>query len=166
MFYLIASLRGSLFMQPLHSRAVLEIRQMTPADVPAVSELVRSTLELDYSMDTYLGMFSFWPAGALVGRAYGEIIAFLGAIIPAEGESRILLFAVDSKVRGQGYGSRLLKYFVNSCSGSGIKVINLEVRKSNEVAIYFYRKQGFQVVEEMENYYANGENGYRMELWL
>lgn len=166
MFYLIAALRGSLFMQPLHLRAVLEIRQMTPADVPAVSELVRSTLELDYSMDTYLGMFSFWPAGALVGRGHGETIAFLGAIIPAEGEARILLFAVESKVRGQGYGSRLLKYFVTSCSKSGIRVINLEVRKSNEVAMYFYRKQGFQVVEEMKNYYADGENGYRMALWL
>ncbi len=156
----------SLFMHPLHSGTVLEVRQMTPADVPAVSELVRSSLELDYSMDTYLGMFSFWPSGALVGCIGRRVVAFLGSIIPAEGEARILLFTVNSELRGQGYGSRLLKYFVTSCFMDGIRVITLEVRESNEIAIYFYKKQGFQLVEQMENYYADGECGYRMALWL
>ena len=145
---------------------MLEIRQMTPADVPAVSELIRSSLELDYSMDTYLGMFSFWPAGALVALVENEVAAFLGAIIPSKQEARILIFAVDSRLRGQGYGSRLLKNFLLSCSMEGIKVVTLEVRESNKIAIYFYKKSGFQVVEQMGNYYSNGESGYRMALWL
>jgi len=153
-------------MHPLHSGIVLEIRQMTPADVPAVSELIRSSLELDYSMDTYLGMFSFWPSGALVAIMEGEIIAFLGAIIPASQEARILIFAVNSAFRGKGYGSRILNHFLRSCSMEGTKVITLEVKESNVVAIYFYKKNGFQVVEQMENYYSNGETGYKMAIWL
>lgn len=145
---------------------MLRIRQMTPADIPAVSDLVRSTLDLDYSLDTYLGIFSFWPAGALVGCMDRRIVAFLGSIIPAEGEARILLLTISPELRRQGHGSRLLNQFIELCLMTGMKVISLEVRKSNEIAIYFYRKHGFQMVEEMKNYYADGESGYRMALWL
>ena len=145
---------------------MLRIRQMTPADIPAVSDLVCSTLELDYSLDTYLGIFSFWPAGALVGCMGRRIVAFLGSIIAAEGEVRILLLTISPELRRQGHGSMLLNRFIKLCLMEGMKVITLEVRKSNKIAIYFYRKHGFQMVEEMKNYYADGESGYRMALWL
>ncbi len=145
---------------------MVDIRQMSPADVPAVSELIRSSLKLDYSMDTYLGMFSFWLAGALVAVQNGEVVGFLGAVIAEEKEARILIFAVDSRVRGQGIGSLLLKRFLARCSMEGVRLVTLEVRVSNSIAIHFYKKSGFQVVERLNNYYSNGEAGYRMAIWI
>ena len=153
-------------MGPLHCSLVDSIRQMLPADVPAVSELIRSTLELDYSMDTYLAMFSFWPAGAIVAERAGEVVGFLGAVIQAEGEARILVFAVHPHHRGQGIGSSLLREFLIRCSGNGVRIVTLEVRESNRAAIRFYEKNGFQPVEFIEKCYSDGEGGYRMVLWL
>ena len=62
---------------------------------------------------------------------------------------------VLEEYRKKGIGTELLKYFNNNQN------ISLEVRKSNIVAIEFYKKNGFRVVAKREKYY-NGEDALLM----
>ena len=64
---------------------------------------------------------------------------------------------VNDEYKKLGIGSKLLKYIEKS----GIKNITLEVRESNEVAINFYKKNGYEIVATRKNYYKD-ENGYLM----
>lgn len=64
---------------------------------------------------------------------------------------------VDEEYKRLGIGSKLLKYIENS----GIKNITLEVRENNDVAINFYKKNGYEIVATRKNYYKD-ENGYLM----
>lgn len=62
---------------------------------------------------------------------------------------------VLEEYRKKGIGTELLKYFNNNQN------ISLEVRKSNIVAIEFYKKNGFRVVAKREKYY-NDEDALLM----
>ena len=64
---------------------------------------------------------------------------------------------VNDEYKKLGIGSKLLKYIEKD----DIKNITLEVRESNEVAINFYKKNGYEIVATRKNYYKD-ENGYLM----
>lgn len=64
---------------------------------------------------------------------------------------------VDDNYKRQGIGSRLIK----ELEKNNINNITLEVRESNNEAINFYKKNGFEIVSIRKNYYGD-ENGYLM----
>ena len=66
------------------------------------------------------------------------------------------IFVLD-EYKKIGIGTKLL----NEIEKLNIKNITLEVRESNEIAINFYKNNGFKIVSTRENYYGN-ENGYLM----
>ena len=78
--------------------------------------------------------------------------------------SKVIVYKQDNDIKGilvleeyrkKGIGTELLKYFNNNQN------ISLEVRKSNIVAIEFYKKNGFRVVAKREKYY-NDEDALLM----
>ena len=70
-------------------------------------------------------------------------------------------FFVDENYRNQGIGKKLLSYLVVIGINNHVINITLEVRKSNEVAINFYKKNGYKIVSTRKNYYKD-EDGYLM----
>ena len=64
---------------------------------------------------------------------------------------------VLNEYKNTGIGTKLLRKLENL----DIKNITLEVKESNEIAINFYKKNGFRIVTIRENYYGD-ENGYLM----
>lgn len=82
-------------------------------------------------------------------------------------EASINYIVVDSAFRSCGYGSVLLEKSLNHMRSTGIKFINLEVRESNQPAIYLYEKFGFEHILTRANYYHQPlEAGYIMQLKL
>ena len=67
---------------------------------------------------------------------------------------------VDSENRRHNIASCLLDYLLSDLS-STIKLITLEVRKSNKAAIELYKKFDFSIFTERKNYYEN-EDAYLM----
>ena len=92
----------------------------------------------------------------LVYEKDGKIV---GAIVYSLIYDRIEIeyIVVSDEYKRFGIGSKLLKYIEKD----GIKNITLEVRESNEVAINFYKKNGYEIAATRKNYYKN-ENGYLM----
>ena len=56
-------------------------------------------------------------------------------------------------MKRQGIGNELLKKVESIANKFGIKEIFLEVRESNQRAIKFYRRNGFQEAGVRKNYY-------------
>lgn len=76
----------------------------------------------------------------------------------------ICQIAIHPYLQHKQLGSALMDAIYNDCRTKGIQFITLEVRVSNEKAIKFYKKHGFQVETTKPHYYDNGEDAYYMML--
>jgi len=72
----------------------------------------------------------------------------------------ILDIIVDEENRKQNIASCLMDYMISELSET-VKIITLEVRKSNTPAINLYEKFGFEVINIRKKYYGT-EDGYLM----
>jgi glutathione synthase/RimK-type ligase-like ATP-grasp enzyme/ribosomal protein S18 acetylase RimI-like enzyme len=79
---------------------------------------------------------------------------------------RIFSIAVLPEFQGKGIGKQLLEFSINLGRARKISRISLEVRKSEEQLVQFYRSAGFKIKEELCDYYMKGEHGWRMVLQL
>lgn len=68
---------------------------------------------------------------------------------------------VKEEERQKGIASCLMDYMLSDLKES-VKLLTLEVRKSNTPAIALYKKFGFEVVNIREKYYRDGEDAYLM----
>ena len=73
--------------------------------------------------------------------------------------------AVNLNMRGLGYGKILMKSLIEDCRKKGGKSMTLEVRESNQKAIYLYKKLGFVSCGIRPNYYENNHEG-AVIMWL
>jgi ribosomal-protein-alanine N-acetyltransferase len=70
-------------------------------------------------------------------------------------------------IRGQGFGSILLKSFLSACMTFGADFVILEVRISNKSAVGFYEKFGFVPTGRRRGFYADPvEDALTMRLKL
>lgn len=78
-------------------------------------------------------------------------------------EAHIVIIGLRETDRGKGIGELLLISGIEQAIENGSRVVTLEVRKSNDVAIELYRKYGFQEVGLRRRYYSdNGEDAVIM----
>lgn len=95
----------------------------------------------------------------LVYEKNNKVVGFLMYIELTETVD-ILDIIVDKEYRNQNIASCLMDYMISELKES-VKVITLEVRKSNSPAIKLYEKFGFEIINIRKNYY-DSEDGYLM----
>ncbi|MDC1449552.1 ribosomal protein S18-alanine N-acetyltransferase [Candidatus Thioglobus sp.] len=83
-----------------------------------------------------------------------QIIGFLMAM-PALDTADILNISINKACQGKGYGNKLLNYLIKELKDRMISQIMLEVRESNQAAIAFYLRHGFEEISLRKNYYMN-----------
>ena len=140
----------------------LQIRPFIPNDIPAVASIVREALRENYPTSLYLDIHRWWREGFLVADLDGHPVGFLAAVVSAEAQARILMFAVAAGFRDRGIGTQVMNAFLQSCGLKGIRRIELEVRRSNGGGIRFYQKYGFEIGFVLPSFYTDGEDGYKM----
>ena len=140
----------------------MQIRTFIPNDIPAIATIVREALRENYPTSLYLDIHRWWRDGFLVADAQGNPVGFLAAVISAERQARILMFAVAAGFRRGGVGAKLMEAFLDSCGRSGIARIELEVRKSNTDGIRFYKRYDFALAFALPAFYTDGEDGFKM----
>src|SRR2546426_6684839 len=106
-----------------------------PNDIPAIASIVRDALRENYPTSLYLDIHRWWRDGFLVADLDGHPVGFLAAVISADGQARILMFAVTAVFREQGFGSQLMNALVQACALPGIRTVELEGGLSNGGAI-------------------------------
>jgi ribosomal-protein-alanine N-acetyltransferase len=88
------------------------------------------------------------PAKKVIGFYLARIIL---------NEMELLQIAVDPKLARKEIGRKLLAHCMKKASVWRCNVCYLEVRSSNETALCFYRKHGFQSIGRRRGYYTDPE---------
>ncbi len=140
----------------------LQIRPFIPNDIPAVASIVREALRENYPTSLYLDIHRWWRDGFLVADLDGHPVGFIAAVVSAEGQARVLMFAVVAGFRDRGIGTQLMNAFIAKCAERGMRRIELEVRRSNEAGIRFYQRYAFEIGYVMPSFYTDGEDGIKM----
>jgi len=138
------------------------IRNFKPVDIFSVMRIINETFLENYEPAILMDFHSSWNEGFIVAEEDNDVVGFILGISPAPKQARILILAVDEKYRGKGIGATLLNAFIQACLIRDVRLITLEVRTTNDAAIRFYGKHGFNIVHMIPNYYKDGENGYIM----
>ena len=140
----------------------MNVRPFIPNDIPAVATIVREALRENYPTSLYLDIHRWWRDGFLVGDLDGNPVGFLAAVISADHQARILMFAVAAGFRRHGIGRQLMDTFLGTCRAARIRRVELVVRRSNGVGIRFYERYGFKTAFVLPAFYTDGEDGYKM----
>ena len=129
---------------------MLNVRDMTYEDCEAVAEIDRGTFSIPFSVEGYRRECSDPKAVTLVAESEGRIIGYAN-LWNVAGDVTLNNIAVAEGYRSKGAGTRLMEEIMRRFSECGF--ITLEVRKSNEGAIRFYRKFGFVQVGLRRDFY-------------
>lgn len=75
----------------------------------------------------------------------------------------IVQIAIDPTLQNKKLGSILFSDTIERIYGvEEVRAITLEVRTTNDKAIHFYLKHGFQIINTKRGYYRNGNDAYYM----
>jgi len=126
--------------------------------IPWNEEMFKSGLSLDFSHN--------FTAKLSLNGARDILVAYLCFWL-FHGEAHLLNIAVQPDYRRMGYGTHLMRFFIDFCRTKKVRILTLDVRPSNHPAIEMYRKMGFRKEGLRPHYYAdNDEDALIMGLKL
>lgn len=138
------------------------IRQFEPRDTTRILEIAEESLSEYYTGTLIMELYESWPEAFKVFTVDDHISGFLIGARNSPDEARILMFAVERKLRGKGIGNTLMQDFLAFCSKDGILSVKLEVKTDNDLAINFYKRFGFIVTSRLRAYYSDASDAFSM----
>ncbi|MFN6964408.1 MAG: ribosomal protein S18-alanine N-acetyltransferase [Pyrinomonadaceae bacterium] len=101
--------------------------------------------------------------GYQVRTESGEMAAFAFVMTDLDsGSAHLTTIGVAPEHRRRGLATKLLKHVERMLQAKGIGTLMLEVRVGNRGAQELYERAGYSIVQRIEKYYGNGEDGYLM----
>jgi len=141
---------------------VLQIRRVQPEDLFAVIKIAHESLPERYQPTIFNTFYESFPQGFLIALKHHKIVGFLVGIKTHDTIAKILMISVNNNYRKQGIGSALIKNFLQGMLSQNIRLVDLEVRTNNKIALAFYKKHGFDIQETITGFYQKGEDAYSM----
>lgn len=146
------------------------VREATFRDLPRILEIERLAFAQPWSLDSFrrelmLPFSRIMVAAPTEAEADGRLAGFLCRWLVAD-ECHILNVAVHPDLRRGGIGMALMAEAINEAKAKKIRLVTLEVRRSNVAARSLYRKLSFEERRLRSNYYGPGEDAIVMELPL
>ena len=121
--------------------------------VEAMAELEQLCFSMPWSRDMLMGELVNEYARYFVAEDEDEkVVGYIGMHLIID-EGYITNVAVSPEYRRVGIGSALIRKVKKTAKREELKVLTLEVRRSNEGAQKLYEKYGFEVVGVRKNYY-------------
>jgi len=96
-------------------------------------------------------------------NAKQKIIGFLVAETSRSQGGHVITIDVLAEARKQGIGSALLQSAETRIRSAGCSAVYLETAVDNVVALAFYKRHGFDVIETVPRYYSNGVDALVLE---
>lgn len=138
----------------------MEITEMTENDCRELAELDKICFSVPWSEQSFLEETKNPLATYLLAREDGKIVGFCG-FWRVSGEAQVTNIAVLPEYRRQKIATILAEKMLEICKED--EQIVLEVRKSNSIAISFYKKLGFEDAGIRKRFYHNpDEDGITM----
>jgi ribosomal-protein-alanine N-acetyltransferase len=130
---------------------VMDVRAMTPEDIPAVLELERASFPQPWDETILRSEVVADNRVYLVAEVDGSVVAY-GGLLVAGDEAHVVTLA--SSIPRKGIGTRLMLGLVDAALDHGARHLTLEVRASNRGAQGLYRKFGMAPVGVRSAYYG------------
>jgi len=141
-------------------KATIEFATM--ADVVEIGELSKNLVEYDlgwsYTPERLGKLINSSTKNVVVARK-GEKLTGFGIMTYREHNANLDLLAVKVRYRRRSIGKQIVEWLVEVARTAGIINVFVQVRKLNYGAIKFYRKIGFQDIDEEPGYYRGQETG-------
>lgn len=129
----------------------LMIRKLSEQDLIDILSIETATQFAPWSLEIFQRCFKIgYDIWGL--QEQNHVVAFI-VFSTIGGEGHILNVCVNPDSQRKGYGKLLLNYALESSKQRGVKMILLEVRRSNHIAIRLYQQLGFIQIGERLNYY-------------
>lgn len=145
----------------------IDIRKMEKADLPAVLEIENLCFEAKWSKENFEyemnenPVSNPWVIELDDGQGHKSICGF-SIYWQTFDSATICQIAVHPGIQRHQLGSAMMDEIINDCYAKRVRNLCLEVRKSNQKAINFYKKHGFEQKLVKEHYYSNGEDALYM----
>lgn len=97
----------------------------------------------------------------VVARKGNKLVGF-GIMTYHEEQANLDLLAVKMIYRRRGIGKQIVKWLEEVALTAGIFNIFVQARKINNGAVKFYKKLGFEIIDEKSGYYRGHETGVIM----
>lgn len=137
----------------------MHIRRTVFNDIDAILKIESLSIPHPYTQEQFLEELSNKNSHFFVVVNKDEVIAYLLCHLILN-EIELIKIVVHPDFQRQGIGLKIFYHLLDL--HPDIKKINLEVRESNQIAIQFYQKLGFDRVGKRTNYYSNREDAILM----
>jgi ribosomal-protein-alanine N-acetyltransferase len=141
------------------------VRDMVPADIPAVHELEVRLLPVDaWPLQMFVDELAQPETRRyLIAEAPDGIVGYAG-LMCIEPIADVQTIAVVPEYEGRGIGSALLTELISEGRRRGAADVLLEVRADNPRAQQLYRRFGFEQIHVRRKYYRDGVDALIMRL--
>lgn len=131
---------------------MIQIRKMTTDDIKEVVLIEEECFSVPWSEQAFIDALNLPNAFYYVALSEGKAVGYCGAYGVLD-EGDINQVAVTSSSRRQGIAKQLVSEMISDMAKNGFTSMTLEVRKSNESAIYLYESLGFKNEGVRKNFY-------------
>jgi peptide alpha-N-acetyltransferase len=139
-------------------------------ELAELTALCDKELSEPYSVFTYRFFTNYWPKLTIVARHNGRAVGVVMCKVEPDERRReagyIGMLVVDPRYRGKRIGSTLVRLEIRAMQQAGAELIVLETECTNISALRLYEQLGFVRSEQLNSYYMNNANAYRLKLWL
>ena len=132
-----------------------KIRPASSDDIDSIVEIENSTNLMPWTKAQFISSMEVGHYSTVL--EHGDVLIGFAIFSPVIPESHLLNIAIDPAYHRKGLGDKLLKHVILQNKAVGVKVITLEVRVSNLIAINLYEKNGFYKDAIRQNYYSGPE---------
>lgn len=135
------------------------------SDAIEIGDLSKKYIEYDlgwrYTPEKLKKLIRNNAKNVVVARKGKKLVGF-GIMTYHEEQANLDLLAVKLFYRNRGIGKQIVKWLEEVALTAGIYNVFVQVRKINGGAIKFYKKLGFQIIDEKSGYYRRQETGVIM----
>lgn len=133
------------------------IRKIQDSDREFIYSILEKVFKVTYYDDTF---YTNW----YIYEKNNKIIGFINYDVIYE-KAEIEYIYVEKKYRNSNIGTELLNEAMNNMKKRDVESVTLEVRSNNQIAINFYKKNGFKKVAIRKRYYKNIDAILMMKSW-
>lgn len=130
----------------------IQILKMTNCDLNEIITNLYENFGSTWNYEIFESELSNTNSSYIVCKKNNEIIGFAG-ITKLYDEAHIMNISTHIKHRKLGIGTLLLQELIKIATSENLKLLTLEVRKSNVAAQNLYKKFNFEIVGIRKNYY-------------
>ncbi len=145
------------------NRTTVEFAKVS--DVTEIGDLSRKYIEHDlgwkYTPEKLKRIIENRTINVVVARKGNKLVGF-GIMTYHEEHANLDLLAVKIIYRRRGIGKQIVKWLEEVALTAGIFNIFVQARKINNDAIKFYKKLGYEIIDEKSGYYRGQETGVIM----